>query len=127
MLIQSISRENVFIDYETNTWVKGLMTPISASDRSQNDVIANPSRAAIHQRWILNEDVTDNIAYVFDNRAFVMIQGPRKTTQFENNNPQQTITIQKDWFKQHLRKANMGTRTNRNHVYIDCLGLGGQG
>lgn len=103
-----ISRENVFIDYETNTWVKGLMTAIQASDRSQNDVIANPLGLPYVRRWILNEDVTDNIAYVFDSRAFVMIQGPRKTTQFENNNPQQTITIQKDWFKQHLRKATWG-------------------
>lgn len=103
-----ISRENVFIDYETNTWVKGLMTPIAASDRSQNDVIPNPLGLPYVSRWILNEDVTDNVAYVFDSRAFVMIQGPRKTTQFENNNPQQTITIQKDWFKQHLRKATWG-------------------
>ena len=103
-----VSRENVFSDYETNTWVKGLMTPISASDRSQNDVIANPPGLPYIARWILNEDVTDNIAYVFDNRAFVMIQGPRKTTQFENNNPQQTMTIQKDWFKQHLRKSTWG-------------------
>jgi len=103
-----ISRENVFIDYETNTWVKGLMTPIAASDRSQNDVIPSPLGLPYVSRWILNEDVTDNIAYVFDNRAFVMVQGPRKTTQFENNNPQQTITIQKDWFKQHLRKPTWG-------------------
>jgi hypothetical protein len=84
------------------------MTPIAASDRTQNDVIANPVGIPWAQRWILNEDVTDNIAYVFDNRAFVMVQGPRKTTQFENNNPQQTITIQKDWFKQHLRKPTWG-------------------
>lgn len=103
-----VSRENVFIDYETNTWVKGLMTPIAASDRSQNDVIPSPLGLPYVQRWILNEDVTDNVAYVFDNNAFVMIQGPRKTTQFENNNPQQTITIQKDWFKQHLRKPTWG-------------------
>ena len=103
-----VSRENVFIDYETNTWVKGLMTPIAASDRSQNDVIPNPVGLPYVTKWILNEDVTDNVAYVFDNRAFVMIQGPRKTTQFENNNPQQTITIQKDWFKQHLRKPTWG-------------------
>lgn len=103
-----ISRENVFIDYETNTWVKGLMTPIAASDRSQNDVIPNPLGLPYVSRWILNEDVTDNVAYVFDNNAFVMVQGPRKTTQFENNNPQQTITIQKDWFKQYLRKPTWG-------------------
>lgn len=103
-----VSRENVFVDYESNTWVKGLMTPIAASDRSQNDVIPNPTGLPYIDRWVLNEDVTDNVAYVFDSRAFVMIQGPRKTTQFENNNPQQTITIQKDWFKQHLRKATWG-------------------
>lgn len=104
----AISRENVFIDYETNTWVKGLMTPIAASDRSQNDVIPNPVGLPYVDRWILNEDVTDNVVYLFDSRAFVMVQGPRKTTQFENNNPQQTITIQKDWFKQHLRKPTWG-------------------
>lgn len=103
-----ISRENVFIDYESNTWVKGVLQTMAASDRSQNDVITNPPGLPYIQRWILNEDVTDNIAYVFDSRAFVMIQGPRKTTQFENNNPQQTMTIQKDWFKQHLRKSTWG-------------------
>jgi hypothetical protein len=103
-----ISRENVYIDYESNTWVKGLLQVMPASDRSQNDVIPNPPGLPYISKWILNEDVTDNVAYVFDNRAFVMIQGPRKTTQFENNNPQQTITIQKDWFKQHLRKPTWG-------------------
>lgn len=103
-----VSRENVFIDYESNTWVKGVLQTMTASDRSQNDVITNPPGLPYIQRWILNEDVTDNIAYVFDSRAFVMIQGPRKTTQFENNNPQQTMTIQKDWFKQHLRKSTWG-------------------
>src|SRR5262245_3111622 len=103
-----ISKEKVFIDYETNTWIKGLFTPLVASDRSQNDVIPNPTGIPWANRWILNEDVAANVAYVFDNKAFVMVQGPRKTTQFENNNPQQTLTIQKDWFKQHLRKPTWG-------------------
>lgn len=103
-----ISRENVFIDYETNTWIRGVLQTLAASNRAQNDVIANPPGLPYIGRWILNEDVTDNIAYVFDSRAFIMIQGPRKTTQFENNNPQQTMTIQKDWFKQHLRKPTWG-------------------
>lgn len=103
-----VSKEQVYLDYELNTWTQGFLQPLTASTLSQNDVITNPRGIPWAARWILNEDVTANVAFIFDNRAFVMIQGPRKTTQFENNNPQQTITIQKDWFKQHLRKPTWG-------------------
>jgi hypothetical protein len=103
-----VSKEISWIDYDTNTWTQGFGNPLTAATTAQNDVITNPRGIPWCQRWILNEDVTANNAFIFDNRAFVMIQGPRKTTQFENNNPQQTITIQKDWFKQHLRKPTWG-------------------
>lgn len=103
-----VSKEISWIDYDTNTWTQGFGNPMAAATTAQNDVITNPRGIPWCQRWILNEDVTANNAFIFDNRAFIMIQGPRKTTQFENNNPQQTITIQKDWFKQHLRKPTWG-------------------
>lgn len=103
-----VSKEISWIDYDTNTWTQGFGNPMTAASTAQNDVITNPRGIPWCQRWILNEDVTANNAFIFDNRAFIMIQGPRKTTQFENNNPQQTITIQKDWFKQHLRKPTWG-------------------
>ena len=103
-----VSREQPYLDYELNTWTQGFLQPLTASTLSANDVITNPRGIPWCQRWILNEDVTANNAFIFDNNAFVMIQGPRKTTQFENNNPQQTMTIQKDWFKQHLRKPTWG-------------------
>lgn len=103
-----VSRQLSNLDYELNTWTTGFLAPLSATNLDQNDVVTNPRGIPWCQRWILNEDVTANNAFIFDNRAFVMIQGPRKTTQFENNNPQQTITIQKDWFKQHLRKPGWG-------------------
>ena len=103
-----VSREQPYLDYELNTWTQGFLQPLTASNLSANDVITNPRGIPWCNRWILNEDVTANNAFIFDNNAFVMIQGPRKTTQFENNNPQQTITIQKDWFKQHLRKPTWG-------------------
>lgn|SRR5512134_338737 len=103
-----VSKEQPFLDYELNTWTTGFLAPISASNMNQNDIITNPRGIPWCQRWIINEDVTANNAFIFDNRAFVMVQGPRKTTQFENNNPQQTVTIQKDWFKQHLRKPTWG-------------------
>jgi hypothetical protein len=37
-----------------------------------------------------------------------MIQGPKVTTQYQLYNPDQTVTIQKDWFRQHLRKPTWG-------------------
>jgi hypothetical protein len=103
-----VSRQQPYLDYELNTWTTGFLQPLTATTLDNNDVVTNPRGIPWAQRWILNEDVTANNAFIFDNRAFVMIQGPRKTTQFENNNPQQTITIQKDWFKQHLRKSGWG-------------------
>lgn len=103
-----VSRQLSWLDYELNTWTTGFLAPLTATALDQNDVVGNPRGIPWAQRWILNEDVTANNLFVFDSRAFVMVQGPRKTTQFENNNPQQTITIQKDWFKQHLRKSTWG-------------------
>jgi hypothetical protein len=103
-----VSRQQPYLDYELNTWTTGFLQPLTATNLDNNDVVTNPRGIPWAQRWILNEDVTANNAFVFDSRAFVMIQGPRKTTQFENNNPQQTITLQKDWFKQHLRKSGWG-------------------
>jgi hypothetical protein len=103
-----VSNETQLVDYESNTWVKGLLQPIAASNRDFNGVLTNPLGIPWAQRWYVNEDIGNNTAYVFDNRAFVMIQGPRKTTQFQLYNPDQTVTMQKDWFKQHLRKTAWG-------------------
>ena len=103
-----VSKQQPYLDYELNTWTSGFLQPLTATSLDQNDVIANPRGIPYVNRWILNEDVTANNLFLFDSRAFVMVQGPRKTTQFENNNPQQTMTIQKDWFKQHLRKPTWG-------------------
>jgi hypothetical protein len=103
-----VSRQLSYLDYELNTWTTGFLAPLSATSLSTNDVVTGVRGIPWAQRWILNEDVTANNVFIFDSRAFVMIQGPRKTTQFENNNPQQTITLQKDWFKQHLRKPGWG-------------------
>lgn len=102
------SRQLSWLDYELNTWTTGFLQPLTATNLNANDTVGNPRGIPWASQWILNEDLTANNLFVFDNRAFVMIQGPRKTTQFENNNPQQTITIQKDWFKQHLRKPGWG-------------------
>ncbi len=103
-----VTNETQLVDYEANTWVKGVMQPMAASNRDYNGVVTNPVGIPWAQRWYVNEDVAANTAYVFDNRAFVMIQGPRKTTQFNVYNPDQTVTMQKDWFKQHLRKPAWG-------------------
>ena len=103
-----VTNETQLVDYETNTWVKGIMQPMPASNRDFNGVITNPIGVPWAQRWYVNEDIPANTAYVFDNRAFVMVQGPRKTTQFQLYNPDQTVTMQKDWFKQFLRKAAWG-------------------
>ena len=103
-----VSREDVWIDYDTNTWTRQFGQPIEASNLSANNTINRPRGIPWCERWIINEDVTANVAFIFDSRAFLFLQGPKKTTQFENNNPQQTIFLQKDWFKQHLRKPTWG-------------------
>lgn len=103
-----VSRENVWIAYTTNTWTQGWAQPQVASDKAQNDVITNPVGIPWCDKWIINEDVSANTAFVFDNRAFIMVQGPKKTTQAQLYNPDQTVFYQKDWFKQHLRKSAWG-------------------
>jgi hypothetical protein len=56
----------------------------------------------------INEVIANDKAVIFDSNAFVRIQGPRVTTQFQTHNPEQTTTIIKDWFKQQLRKPSWG-------------------
>jgi hypothetical protein len=103
-----VSREDVWIDYDTNTWTRQFGQPLEASGQAANDVITRPRGIPWADKWILNEDVTANVAFVFDNRAFIMVQGPKKTTQAQLYNPDQTVFYQKDWFKQHLRKPTWG-------------------
>jgi hypothetical protein len=103
-----ISNEAQWIAYDINTWTREYGQPLVASGRNQNDVIANPRGIPWADRWIISEDIVNDKAFVFDSNAFVTIQGPRKTTQFNIYNPDQTVTIQKDWFKQHLRKTAWG-------------------
>lgn len=103
-----VSNEAQWTDYEQNSWTRGLFTPAPVSGRNQNDIITNPTGIPWCERWVLNEDIAANKAFVFDSNAFVRIQGPRVITQFENHNPEQSMTIYKDWFKIHLRKSAWG-------------------
>jgi hypothetical protein len=110
-----VSNEAQWIAYDTNTWTREYGQPLNAHARTQNDIITNPRGIPWCNQWILNEDIANDKAYVFDSNAFVRVQnafvrvqGPRVTTQFQNNNPQQTVNIQKDWFKQHIRKSTWG-------------------
>lgn len=103
-----VSNEAQWIAYDVNTWTREYGQALTASDRNQNDVIVNPRGIPWAQRWIISEDIANDKAFVFDSNAFYTIQGPRKTTQYQIYNPDQTVTIQKDWFKQHLRKSSWG-------------------
>lgn len=103
-----VSNEAQWIAYDTNTWTREYGQALSANNRSMNDIISNPRGIPWAERWVINEDIANDKAFVFDNKAFIRVQGPRITTQYENHNPEQTVTIQKDWFKQHLRKPTWG-------------------
>jgi hypothetical protein len=103
-----VTNEAQWIAYDTNTWTREYGLPLSANDRTQNDIIRNPRGIPWCEQWVLNEDIANDKAVIFGSNAFVRIQGPRVTTQFQNHNPEQTVTIIKDWFRQHLRKPAYG-------------------
>lgn len=93
-----ITNQQKFIDFYSNTWVKGLFNQDTAASPTLNQIIANPPGITWASQWIINEDVPANTAYVFDHRFLVDIEGPRKTQQINTYNPDQTIFIQKEWF-----------------------------
>lgn len=93
-----ITNQQQFIDFYTNTWVKGLFNQDTGATTPLNGIINNPSGIPWASQWIVNEDIAANKAYVFDHRFLVDIEGPRKTQQIQTFNPDQTIFIQKEWF-----------------------------
>lgn len=103
-----LSNAAQFTAFEQNTWTSGFGQPAVSSDRTTNDIVRNPRGVPWCEQWVLNEDIANDKAYVLDRKAFLLVQGPRITTTFQNHNPEQTVTIYKDWFKQHLRKAAWG-------------------
>jgi hypothetical protein len=95
-----ISNELQYIDYETNTWVKGgLIGPMTASNRVADDILTGITGIPWLSKWILNEDITNNRAYIFDSSQMLLIEGPKKTTQAQLVNPDQTVEFRKEWFK----------------------------
>ncbi|HYK46564.1 MAG TPA: hypothetical protein VEV83_15415 [Parafilimonas sp.] len=95
-----ISNEAQYIDYETNTWVKGgLIGPMQASNRTQDDILTGVTGIPWLNKWILNEDIAADRAYIFDSSQMIFIEGPRKTTQAQLVNPDQTVEFRKEWFK----------------------------
>lgn len=93
-----VSNEKQWVDFYTNTWVRGLFNQDSSLTPDMNQVIANPPGIPWAKQWIINEDVPNDQAYIFDHRFMVDIEGPRKTQQIQTYNPDQTIFIQKEWF-----------------------------
>src|SRR5690242_8384555 len=93
-----ITNQQQFIDFYSNTWVKGLFNNDAASTARLNQIVANPPGITWANQWVINEDIAANKAYVFDHRFLVDIEGPRKTQQINTYNPDQTIFIQKEWF-----------------------------
>src|SRR5690242_314353 len=93
-----ITNQQQFIDFYSNTWVKGLFTADSGAQTPLNGVINNPTGIPWASQWIVNEDIAANKAYVFDHRFMLDIEGPRKTQQINTYNPDQTVFIQKEWF-----------------------------
>jgi hypothetical protein len=93
-----ITNQQQFIDFYTNTWVKGLFNQDTATQTPLNGIINNPPGIPWASQWIVNEDIAANKAYVFDHRFIIDIEGPRKTQQIQTFNPDQTVFIQKEWF-----------------------------
>jgi hypothetical protein len=93
-----ITNEQKFIDFYTNTWVKGIFTSDSIAATNTNQIVTNPPGITWAKQWIINEDTPSGEAFVLDSRAIVDIEGPRKTQQINTFNPDQTIFIQKEWF-----------------------------
>ena len=93
-----VTNEKQWIDFYTNTWVRGLFNQDSSLTPDMNQIIANPPGVPWAKQWIINEDVPNDQAYILDHRYIVDIEGPRKTQQINTYNPDQTIFIQKEWF-----------------------------
>ena len=93
-----VTNQQQFIDFYTNTWVKGLFNQDTGTQTPLNGVVNNPPGIPWASQWIVNEDIAANKAYVFDHRFLIDIEGPRKTQQIQTFNPDQTIFIQKEWF-----------------------------
>ena len=93
-----VTNEKQWIDFYTNTWVRGLFNQDAAATQNLNQIINAPPGIPWCRQWIINEDVPNDTAYIFDSRAVVDIEGPRKTQQINTYNPDQTVFIQKEWF-----------------------------
>lgn len=93
-----VTNEKQWVDFYTNTWVRGLFNQDSASTPDMNQIITSPPGIPWAKQWIINEDVPNDTAYIIDHRYIVDIEGPRKTQQIQTFNPDQTIFIQKEWF-----------------------------
>lgn len=93
-----VTNQQQFIDFYTNTWVKGLFNQDTGTQTPLNGIINNPPGIPWASQWIVNEDIAANKAYVFDHTFIIDIEGPRKTQQIQTFNPDQTVFIQKEWF-----------------------------
>lgn len=95
-----VTNEKQWMDFYANTWIKGTFSgsPDAAATTNINQIVTNPAQIPWAKQWIINEDIANDVAFVFDHRMLVDIEGPRKTQQINTYNPDQTIFIQKEWF-----------------------------
>lgn len=105
-----ISNQNQFLDYDTNTWTRNFGEGQTASTTDINMVVTRPRGIPWCERWYLNEDIADDIAYVIDNNALTMVEGPSKTTQGQLINPDQRVTFRKEWFKFYIFDTTWGRK-----------------
>lgn len=93
-----ISREQEYIDYYSNTWTRGLFVQDNAATAPLNGIIPNPAGISWAKQWIINEDMPADTVYVLDHTMLIDLEGPRKTSQVQFYNPDQTVFFQKEWF-----------------------------
>lgn len=105
-----ISNQNQFLDYDTNTWTRGFGEAQTATTADINMVITRPRGIPWCERWYLNEDIADDIAYVIDNNALLMLEGPSKTTIGQLINPDQRVQFRKEWFKFYIFDTTWGRK-----------------
>jgi hypothetical protein len=93
-----VTNEKNYYDYISNTWTAGAFTPTNAIAPDLNQIINRPGQIPWLNQWIINEDISNGNAFVFDHRFLLDVEGPRKTQQINTYNPDQTLFLQKEWF-----------------------------
>src|SRR5215831_4935539 len=93
-----ISRTQEYTDYIMNTWTRGIYSQDTSQSTPLNNIITNPAGVPWAKQWVINEDIPADTVYVLDHNMMIDLEGPRKTSQVQFYNPDQTVFFQKEWF-----------------------------